>query len=173
MRNSARGWAALAMLTIAFAAVACGPNPQSTPDTRSADEAAIRDADIAWSRAFEMRDLEAIVSYYADDVIVLPPNMPAVVGKQAARELNRSQLAMPGLSGKWQPEQVEVARSGDIGYSWGKYVLTTTGPSGSPANDRGKYVAIWRKQADGSWKVAVEALNSDLPPAPVSPLPVK
>jgi ketosteroid isomerase-like protein len=142
----------------------CGP---LQPDTRAADEAAIRDADIAWSKAFEMHDLEAIVSYYADDVIVLPPNMPAVVGKQAARELNRSQLAMPGRSGKWQPEQVEVARSGDIGYSWGNYVLTMTGPSGSPVTDRGKYVAIWKKQADGRWNVAVEAFNSDLPPTPL------
>ncbi len=44
----------------------------------------------AWSNAFETRDLEAIVSYYAEDVIVLPPNMPAVVGKQAAREVIRS-----------------------------------------------------------------------------------
>ena len=136
------------------------------------DEAAIRDADIAWSRAFETGDLEAIVSYYADDVTVLPPNLPAAVGKQAARELNRSQLATPGLSGSWRPERVEVARSRDIGYSWGNYVVTMTGPSGSPVDDRGKYVAIWRKQADGSWKVAVEAFNSDLPPAPILSPPI-
>jgi ketosteroid isomerase-like protein len=50
----------------------------------------------AWSKAFETRDLEAIVSYYAEGVTVLPPNMPAVAGKQAAREVIRSQLAMSG-----------------------------------------------------------------------------
>ncbi len=173
MRNSTGGWGTLAMLTIATAAVSCGPKPQSTPDTRAADEAAIRNADIAWSRTAETRDLEALVSYYTDDAIVLPPNMPVAVGKQAARDLNRSILATPGFSLKWQPEKVEAARSGDIGYARGTYVLTVNGPSGAPVTDKGKYVEIWKKQADGGWKVAVEAFNSDLPPAPVSPSPVK
>jgi ketosteroid isomerase-like protein len=36
-------------------------------------------------------------------------------------------------------------------------------PKGSPIMDRGKYVAVWKKQADGSWKVAAESFNSDLP----------
>ena len=173
MRNSSGAWAVIAMLTVAAATVSCGPKPQSTPDTRAADEAAIRDADIAWSRTAETRDLEALVSYYTYDVIVLPPNMPVVVGKHAARELNRSMMATAGWSAKWQPEKVEAARSGDIGYARGTYVLTVTGPSGAPVTDKGKYLVIWKKQADGSWKVAVEAFNSDLPPAPVPPLPVK
>lgn len=172
MSCSTRGWAAPTMLVIVTAALSCGPTPQSMPDTRAADEAAIRDADIAWSSMAETRDLEAIVSYYTDDVIVLLPNMPAVVGKEAARELNRSMLAIQ-LSVKWQPERVEAARSGDIGYARGTYVLTVRGPDGAPVTDKGNYVEIWKKQADGSWKVAVEIFNSDLPPAPISPLPVK
>jgi len=62
----------------------------------------------AWSKAFETRDLEAIVSYYAEDVIVLPPNMPAVVGKQAAREVNRSQLAMPASLENGSPSRLKL-----------------------------------------------------------------
>ncbi len=155
-------WTGMILLT-AIVLSGCSPQLQPAPDTRAADEAAIRDADIAWSRTAETRDLEALVSYYTDDVIVLPPNMPVVVGKEAARELNRSQLATPGISMKWQPEKVEAARSGDIGYARGTYVLTVTGPSGAPVTDKGKYIEIWKKQADGSWKVAVEIFNSDLP----------
>ncbi len=118
----------LATLIIATAGASCRPQPQSTPDTRAADEAAIREADIAWSRTAETGDLEALVSYYTDDVIVLLPNIPAVVGKEAARELNRSMLAIQ-LSVKWQPERVEAARSGDIGYARGTYVLTCAAPT--------------------------------------------
>jgi uncharacterized protein (TIGR02246 family) len=162
----------LAILALAAAALSCAPKPQSTPNRRADDEAAIRAADIAWSRAADARDLEAVVSYYTNDVVVLPPNSPAVVGKEAARELNRQMMAMPGYSVQWAPEQVEAARSGDIGFARGTYVLTVTSPTGSPMTDRGKYVEIWRKQNDGRWKVALEALNSDLPPAPVSPSPV-
>ena len=173
MRDYTVASAALVIVAIAGASVSCGPRPEPTPDTRAADEDAIRQADIAWSQTAQRRDLESLVSYYTNDVVVLPPNAPAVIGKQAARELNRSMLAMPGYSVKWQPEHVEVARSGDIGYARGTYVLSLTGPTGEPVTDRGKYVEIWKKQPDGSWKVAVEALNSDLPALSVSAGPAK
>jgi ketosteroid isomerase-like protein len=42
-------------------------------------------------------------------------------------------------------------------------VLTTPDPAGKPVTDRGKYVTIWKKQADGSWKVIADIFNSDLP----------
>jgi ketosteroid isomerase-like protein len=61
---------------------------------------------------------------------------------------------------------VEVARSGDLGYSQGTYDLTFNDPSGKPMTDRGKYLEVWKKQADGSWKCAVDTFNSDLPAAP-------
>ena len=142
---------------------------QQSPDTRTADEAAIRQADINWSKTADLKDLDGIVSYYTEDsLVVLPPNSPIVIGKEAARELNRSMISMPGYSVKWKPDKVEVARSGDIGYVIGSYELTVNDSNGVPTIDKGKYVEIWKKQTDGSWKVAVEMLNSNLPIVPVS-----
>jgi ketosteroid isomerase-like protein len=156
------------LVGIVFALGSCGPTTQ--PRTvQSADEAAIRAADVTWSEIAAKKDLEAIVAYYTDDVVVLPPNIPAAIGKQAARELNRAMIAMPGYTVTWHPERIEVARSGDLGYARGIYELTTRGSDGVPVVDKGKYIEIWKKQQDGTWKVALEALNSDLPPRATAP----
>jgi ketosteroid isomerase-like protein len=56
-----------------------------------------------------------------------------------------------------------VAQSADIAYSYGTYKLNFSGPAGNPTEDRGKYLEIWKKQKDGTWKCAVDTWNSDLP----------
>ena len=60
-----------------------------------------------------------------------------------------------------------VAGSGDLAYSTGTYQMSAPDDSGKSITDHGKYVAVWKKQADGNWKVAVDIWNTDLPlPAP-------
>jgi len=60
-----------------------------------------------------------------------------------------------------------VAQSGELAYLSGTYELTLNDASGKPVKDRGKYVEVWKKQADGTWKATVDIWNSDLPaPAP-------
>jgi len=147
--------------------------PPAPPDTRAADEAAIRQADIAWSTAAGTNKLEGMVSYYTADAMVLPPNTPMATGTAAIRESLGPLFALPGFSVKWQPVKAEVARSGDIGYTQGTYELTSNDPKGNPVTDKGKYLAIWKKQADGSWKAAADMFNSDLPPQPPMPTPAK
>jgi hypothetical protein len=53
------------------------------------------------------------------------------------------------------------------------YQLSLEGPNGKPINDRGKDMAVWKKQSDGTWKMIADTFNSDLPSvAPVkSPEP--
>ena len=73
------------------------------------------------------------------------------------------QMAMPGFSVSWVASAVDVAASGDLGYSIGTYQFQMLMPDGSPMSDHGKYTTIWKKQTDGSWKVAVDIYNSDVP----------
>ena len=101
--------------------------------------------------------------------MVLAPNEQMASGKEAIRKVISDLFAMPGFSVKWQPTKVEAARSGDLGYAWGTYELTANDPKGNPMTDRGKYVEVWKKQADGSWKAIVDTFNSDLPAAPPPP----
>lgn len=136
---------------------------QQMPDNRSSDEAAIRQADAAWSKTAEAKDVEAHNAYFLEDGVVMASNEPIVSGKEAIRNLAAEMFAMPGFSIKWQATKVDVARSGDIGYSLGTYVMTFNDPAGMLLTDQGKYTTIWKKGADGSWKVAVDMFNSDLP----------
>jgi ketosteroid isomerase-like protein len=149
---------ALALFTLS-----CGQQP--LPDTRAADEAAIREADMAWAKVAGAKDLEATLSYYADDAALLPPNEPIATGKEGVRKVWTALMGLPGFAVSWAPVTVEVARSGDLAYTRGTYELSMNNPKGEPMKDRGKYIEVWRKQADGKWKVAVDMFNSDLPPA--------
>jgi ketosteroid isomerase-like protein len=149
--------------------LSCAPQQQPAADTRAADEAAIRAADAAWSKTAESKQVDAWVAYYAEDATVLPPNEPMASGTQAIRKTIGDMLAIPGFSIKWQATKVEGARSGDIGYSFGTYEATVNDAKGTPMMDHGKYVTIWKKQPDGSWKSIVDTFNSDLPPAPPPP----
>jgi uncharacterized protein (TIGR02246 family) len=151
-------------LTLVFFLSACGQ--QAPPDTRSADESAIRDLDAQWSKTAAANDLDGTVSYYGDDASVLPPNSAIATGKQAIRTAWTT-LLVPGASVSWQPSNVEVSRSGDLAYSMGSYESSMKDSRGKSVADHGKYVEVWKKQADGKWKTVVDIFNSDLPtPAP-------
>ncbi len=58
---------------------------------------------------------------------------------------------------------MEVANSGDLAYVSGTFEETATDASGRPVKDHGKYVEVFKKQADGTWKVVADIWNSDLP----------
>ena len=140
-------------------------------DTRSADEATLRKLDAEWSKAAGAMDLDKTASYYSDDALVLPPNMPTIQGKQGARAMWQGMFSVPGFGGGWKAAKVEVARSGDLAYVTGTYELSESGPTGKPKTDKGKYLEVWKKQADGNWKCIVDMFNSDL--ASTGPEPSK
>ena len=150
-------------LALALVASSCGQ--QTPPDTRAADESAIRALDAQWEKAAAARDVDGTVSYYSDDAVVLPGNAPIVQGKEAIRTLWKSLLS-PDISLSWQATKVDVARSGELAYLIGTYTLTAKDAQGKPATDHGKLVEIFKKKGDGPWKVAVDMYNSDLPAPP-------
>jgi ketosteroid isomerase-like protein len=96
------------------------------------------------------------------------PNAPMLTTKEAIRKGFSEMMAMPGEAMKWEVTKVEAARSGDFGYTSGVYDQTMNDAKGKPVTDRGKYVTIWKKQADGNWKAVVDISNTDLPATPPS-----
>jgi uncharacterized protein (TIGR02246 family) len=150
----------IALLSFAFVCLA------SAADTKSAIEKALRDLDAQWSAAAGAKDLDKTVSFYSDDAVVMPPNAPSATTKEAIRSAWKEMLTNPGAAISWKATKVEVAKSGDLAYVSGTYEDTMTDASGKPVKDRGKYVVIFKKQADGTWKVVADIWNSDLPVAP-------
>ena len=136
--------------------------PKPAPDTRPADEAAIRKAEAGMEEAVASLDAQKAVSYYTDDVVGMSADAPLSQGKEVA--LNYFETVFkekPEIS--WTPSHVEAARSGDLGYSWGVGKIVAKGRKGKPVVTTMKYVSVWKKQADGSWKIAVDSLIPDPP----------
>ena len=155
----------------AAALVACAgqpaPEPTPTPDTRAADEAALRATIRDWAAAAQAKDAARFVSFYAEDAVVMMEDAPDISGMPAIREGVPGMMQDPAFALSFEPDNVVVARSGDLAYETGPYSMTMTGPDKKPATEKGHYVAVWRKQGDGTWKAVVDAPISD-PPEPKS-----
>ncbi len=131
-------------------------------DTKAADETALKELDAQWSKAAEAKDVDKTVSYYADDVMVMPPNGPAVTTKDAIKKIWKDMLTNAGFSGGWKATKVEVAKSGDLASVSGTWEMTMNDAKGKAATDRGKFVEVWKKQTSGTWKCVTDIWNSDL-----------
>jgi len=131
------------------------------------DEKAVRDADEAWSKVAGAKDLDKTVAYYADDAVVLPPNAAMVTSKSGIRDLWKGFLdSLQSIS--WNTTRVETSKSGDMAFTVGTYMWTMK----DGTKDTGKYCEVWKKQADGKWKVQTDMFSSDLPATPAtSPAP--
>lgn len=129
-------------------------------DTRVSDEAAIRAASAAWSQASARKDIDKAVSFYGDGAVVMSPKAPAVHGSENIRK-GWADILTPGPGLSWRTTTVEVARSGELAYENGEYDFVTTDKNGKTNDEKGKYLVIWKKQADGAWKVAVDMDNTN------------
>jgi uncharacterized protein (TIGR02246 family) len=146
---------------------------QAPPDTRQADVQVLKDNEAQWNQDYVSKDVDKLVAHYADDAVLMAPGMPPSSGKDAIRKVLQEMMADPALSLKFQASKVEVARSGDLGYTQGSYTLTMTDPNTKQViNDHGSYVTTYRKQADGSWKAVADIATSEVPPPP-PPSPAK
>ena len=146
---------------VAVILIASGCGEKTPPDTRAADESTIRNLDAQWSKAAAAKDVDGSVSYYSDDASLLAPNAPIASDRQGIRTAWASLLG-PDTSLTWQASKVEVSRSGDLSYVQGVYQLTSKDSRGKPTADNGKFVEVWKKQADGKWKTVADIFNSDL-----------
>lgn len=156
----------LCVPVIASTTVACRHtetrSERSATVDRSAEEAALRAADLAWSEVAGRKDLDAIVSYMAADGETLGPNEPAARTPAAIRASWSNLIGLPNVALRWQPLRVQVAESGEIGFTSGTYTLSFTGADGKPVNDKGKYLEVWKK-VGGQWKCLMDSYSSDLP----------
>jgi len=161
-----------ASLAAALALAACtqqpAPAPSAPPDTRAADEAALRALIKDWAAAAQAKDAAKFVSIYADDAVVMMAGAPDIQGLAAIREGIPAMMQDPAFALSFEADRVEVARSGDLAFETGAYSMTLTGPDKKPATEKGHYVVVWRKGADGAWKVVVDAPISDPPDAPAA-----
>jgi uncharacterized protein (TIGR02246 family) len=147
--------AAASALAVLFSVM---PAPAADMD---ANAKALAELDDDWSKAAATRDADRVLSFYAEDAIVYPPNEPVAIGRAAAKKVWAAYFADETFTISWKTVHAEVAKSGDLGYTAGTYEASFKGPDGKQVNEKGKYVATWKKQQDGTWKAIHDIWNSD------------
>jgi ketosteroid isomerase-like protein len=141
------------LVTVTSLTVACGPSANVEEERN-----ALMQRDREWSQT--TKDTDKFVSYFASDASTYAPGMPIATGSEAIRKAFTAMSSAPGFSLQWTATKAEVSRAGDMGYTVGTYEAMMDG-----ATEKGKYVTIWKKQSDGSWKVSEDIFNADAGPA--------
>jgi len=152
-------------LVILFSA--CAPRADAPADVQ-----AIKEATAGWDKAWTAGDADALASLYADNAIAMAPNLPARAGKDALRASSKNYFALFKDENRSVVEDVRV--SGNLAVAWGtQETQTTPKAGGSPVQDKSKWITVYQRQPDRSWKILWEMYNSDLPvrSSPSYPLP--
>lgn len=157
------------IIIFALTVLAIGGLQSLAQKSKPSPEEAIRAADQQWLSVFAAKDLERSVAFCAEDGSVLAPSAPIATGKEAIGKLFSGFFALPNLKISWRPVKAQVAKSGELCYTSGAYQMSFNDQSGKVVSDKGKYVTVWKKQGDGSWKVVLDIFNSDMPAGVTAP----
>jgi ketosteroid isomerase-like protein len=130
------------------------------------ERAALLAVDSEWMRS--ANDPAKFASFYDSTASFYAPGMPVVKGQESIREVYKQVASAPGFSLAWTVANSQIGASGDVAYLTGTYELKQDG-----GGEKGKYITVWKKQADGGWKVVEDIFNpNESPPPPAPPAPV-
>jgi ketosteroid isomerase-like protein len=158
----------LAAAALAVSLSACGKYERQ--EAAKVDTAAISDAIKAdekkWSDEFQAkpRSVDTLTSHYASDAFFLAPGVGPTKGIADIRKAYEEGLKDPHFNITFAADTVDVAASGDLATSHGRFTESYTDPATKQAkSDKGTFLTVYRKQADGSWKAVEDWAVADLP----------
>ncbi len=103
----------------------------------------------------------AWAGYFAENGSMVGKTTPPTIGPEAIRKVMEPIFASPGFSLRWKPTRAQILISGDLGFTTGRYERRAKDDQGKEAVEHGTYVTVWRKQADGSWKIILDTGSPD------------
>ena len=138
------------------------PNPL-TDTTMKPGKMLLYDLEARFAKDVLEQGGAGFAAWFADDGVALGNGAAPLIGKVAiAKSANWSardyQLT-------WTPTDAMMGPSGDMGYTWGHYEGRSKDANGNPVLTGGRYITMWRKEPDGSWKVVLDAGANDPPEA--------
>ncbi|MEQ8925364.1 MAG: hypothetical protein RLO81_06090 [Fulvivirga sp.] len=129
---------------------ACNPRPHTAVDSKI-----LLDVDAEFSAMSKENGMAEAFIFYADpDVVKLGQGEHPIIGKSDLSE-SFAQIDDSKIELTWKPLKAEIAKSGELGYTYGKYYFTTR--DSVEQTSIGYYVSIWKKQTDGSWKYVLDS----------------
>jgi uncharacterized protein (TIGR02246 family) len=125
-----------------------------------AERVSLRAAAEAYQAAASAKDAAAVVGMYDEEAVMVPPDGDLVEGLDAVRQYRFGFIETPGVTLSFDLVRVEVAASGDVGWTLAIGDITIDRGDEPPGRDVVRDVHTWKKQEDGSWKVVLDAWNS-------------
>jgi ketosteroid isomerase-like protein len=105
---------------------------------------------------------KAFAAWFADDAVSLSNGRAALLGRGAVAASANWDPKVYQLT--WTPTAAQMGPSNDMGFTWGHYEGRSRDAHGEPVTVSGRYITIWKKLADGAWKVSLDASATE-PPA--------
>ena len=119
--------------------------------------------DAAYAKAFNGKDAAGMAELYSKDAIFMMPDDPAKKGTKGVKE-----LAQTAFDAGWRNVKFKTIRSGsdgDLAFAVG--TVSMDQPSGDgTVKVKGKYIDVYQRQKDGSWKIVATCYNNDAPAKP-------
>ena len=121
----------------------------------------IEEANVKFGDAVRAGDAAALANLYAEDARLLPPNSEMIQGREGVEAFWAGGIQM-GIKDVVLTT-ADIMGMGDMVCEIGKANVTIQPEGGEAMEDIAKYVVIWKKTADGAWKLYVDIWNSNLP----------
>lgn len=154
-----RSSAALTLVALAACKSMCNDGAACPPNLTAADRAAIAANTAEWLAGVRASDWKAVAATYTQDAMLLPPNMPAVVGRDAIQAFFTQFPPIVSMD----VTDVEMDGCCTVAYTRGTYRLSIAPPGAGTLHETGKYIEIRRKESDGRWLKLRDMFSSDEP----------
>jgi ketosteroid isomerase-like protein len=138
-------------------------NSNKTPDIKEIEQT-LRKADASIQYAVTQKNIDSLISFYAEDASLLPTAEPIVRGKSDIKKEWQHIFEIPDFNNKSTLDKIEVSKDGGMAYTMGSYLATMQGEDGNSVEEPGKWVTIWKRYSDGQWRIVVDTYNTDVPP---------
>ena len=151
------------MFLILTLTLSCQTDGKPDPDDET-ESRLLRERSAAIVAAEAGKNIDSVLTYYAEDAVIQPAGAPAAKGHQAIRQLYADfYRAVPFTSFTASMTALEIGAAGDLAYETG---VTRFGfdSAGTRTEVIGKHLTVWRK-VDGEWKIVAVAFSGDRPPA--------
>jgi uncharacterized protein (TIGR02246 family) len=136
----------------ALVLAACAPQSSTSRDPET-DRAAVSAAMDAYITAHRTNDAAAILGFWTSDGVAMFVGMPTIRGQVALDSLFRSYLAAMRIT-DFTVRTDETTVEGDLAVQLGTFSETLQPRQGAAQVVRGRFLFVWRRQADGTWKIA-------------------
>ena len=146
--------AARGQLGFPDAAAQTAPNPLTDP-TMNPGKLLLFDLEARFAKDVLARGGAAFAEWFAEDGVALGNGAAPLVGRVAIAKSANWDPKVYQLT--WTPTDAQMGPSGDEGYTWGHFEGHSKDVNGNPVTVTGRYITIWRKLANGQWKVALDA----------------